>query len=216
MTQATAAGAAGALPTSLASPIGSGATNSPVLTGNYRTIIHAILATIPLVLLLPTGVIFLRFFPGSVRWHWVSQTISSVISVLGIAVGIFLSTLFNKSKGFGSGHQIIGYIICAGILAQWFLGFWHHRMYKKEQSPTEYGFIHRNLGHLVFIFAIVNGGIGLSWSQAASPVIIGYSVAVGVVAILHFSLVAWKRWGQKRVNVSEPKPQQNSPDVDGI
>lgn len=214
MTQAT--GGAGALPTSLANPIGSNPTRPRVLTGNYRTIIHAVLATLPLVLLLPTGVIFLRFFPGSVRWHWVSQTLSSVISVLGIAIGIFLSTLFNKSKSFGSGHQIIGYIICAGILAQWFLGFWHHRIYKQKQTPTKYGFVHRNLGHFVFVFAIVNGGIGLSWSQAASPVIIGYSVAAGIVAIVHFSLVAWKRWERRKLDTSEPKPRESSPDVDRI
>lgn len=214
MTRAT--GGAGALPTSLTNSIGSNATNPRVLTGNYRTIIHAVLATLPLVLLLPTGVIFLRFFPGSVRWHWVSQTVSSVVSVLGIAVGIFLSTLYNKSKSFGSGHQIIGYIICAGILAQWFLGFWHHRKYKQKQRPTNYGFVHRNFGHLIFVFAIVNGGIGLSWSQAASPVIIGYSVAAGVVAIVHFSLVAWKRWERRKLDASEPKPQETSPDVDTI
>ncbi|GAM37493.1 hypothetical protein TCE0_024f07457 [Talaromyces pinophilus] len=214
MTRTT--GGAGGIPTLLANSIGSNATRPHVSTPNYRTIIHAVLATLPLVFLLPTGVVFLRFFPGSVRWHWVSQTISAVMSVLGIAVGIFLSTLFNKSKSFGSGHQIIGYIICAGILTQWFLGFWHHRLYKQKQRPTPYAFVHRNLGHFIFIFAIVNGGIGLTWSQAASPVIIGYSVAAGVVAIIHFSLVAWKRWERRKIAASEPKPHETSPDVETI
>uniref|UniRef100_A0A093V8B5 Cytochrome b561 domain-containing protein n=1 Tax=Talaromyces marneffei PM1 TaxID=1077442 RepID=A0A093V8B5_TALMA len=202
MTRATATGGVAALPTSFTNPIGSVATRPRVLTPNYRTILHAVLATIPLVFFLPTGVIFLRFFPGSVRWHWVSQTLSSVVSILGSAVGIFLSTLFNKASSFGSTHQILGYVIVAGVLVQWFLGYWHHRIYKKEQRTTNYAFVHRNLG--------------LTWSQAGSPVIIGYSVAVGVVAIAHFSLVAWKRWEKQKVNASEPKPQQNSLDVDTI
>lgn len=201
MTHAT--GGAGALPTSLTNAIGSKATGSQSLTSKYTSIFHAVLATVPLVLLLPTGVIFLRFFPGSVRWHWVSQTVSSVISAIGMAVGIFLSTLFNKSKDFGSGHQIIGYIICAGVITQWSLGFWHHRLYKQKQRPTRYGFVHRNMGHLIFIFAIMNGGIGLSWSQAATPVIISYSVPVGVVALVHLSLVVWERWERRKIDTSE-------------
>ncbi|KAH8691203.1 hypothetical protein BGW36DRAFT_349047 [Talaromyces proteolyticus] len=208
---------AGALPTSFTSPIGSRASGSPVLTSNFPTIIHAVLATIPLVLFLPTGVIFLRIFPGSVRWHWVSQTVSSVIGLFGAAVGFYLSTWFNKSKSFSSGHQIIGYIICAGMIVQWFLGFWQHRIYKQKQSPTKYGLIHRYLGHFVFVLAIIDGGVGLSWSYTASPVIIGYSVAVGVVAIVHFSLVAWKRWEKQKphgVGIFEIKTQQNSPEAD--
>lgn len=207
MTEAT--GGTGALPTSFSSSVGSSPSGSPILSSNYRSIIHAILALVPLVLLLPSGVFLLRFFPGSVRWHWVSETLSAAISLLGSAVGIFLSTIFNKSKSFSSGHQIFGYIICATVIIQWFLGFWHHRIYKKKQTTTKFALVHRNLGHVVFVFAIANGGIGLAWSQTASPVMIGYSVAVGVVGIVHFSLVIWKRWEQhklKRMSGEEPKP----------
>ena len=76
--------------------------------------------------------------------------------------------------------------------------------------------MHRNFGHLVFVFAIVNAGIGLSWSQSASPVIIGYSLAASVVAVVHFSLVAWKRWERRKLHASEPKPEESSPDVSTI
>lgn len=202
MDMTVATGGSGGIPTSVATPGGATAAGAAVLTSNYPSIIHAVLITIPLTLFMPIGIMFLRISPGSVRWHWVNQTLSSIMALVGGLIGIFVSTLFNKSKSFNSGHQILGFLVCAAMIFQWALGFWHHRLYKRTPHPTSYGLIHRYLGHIIFILAIINAGVGLSWSSASAPVVIGYSVGVGIVAITVFAILAWKRWRSKYISRS--------------
>ncbi|PKX97782.1 DUF1766-domain-containing protein [Aspergillus novofumigatus IBT 16806] len=71
------------------------------------------------ILLMPTGVVLLRVAPGSVRCNWVNQTIASVIAIIGVLIGLWLSTMYTKSQSFNSSHQIIGILIAIAMVAQW-------------------------------------------------------------------------------------------------
>ncbi|RHZ55405.1 cytochrome and DOMON domain-containing protein [Aspergillus thermomutatus] len=196
MTRAT--GGSGGLPDSYTSSIGSSLDGGVSNDSNWPAVIHGVALCGAFILLMPTGVILLRVAPGSVRWHWLNQTLASVIAIIGVLIGFWLSTMYTRSQSFNSSHQVIGILVAIAMIAQWGIGFWHHRLYKLRQAPTNYGVFHRYFGHIVMFFAIVNGGIGLKWSSASTGTIIGYSIAVAIVCIPVIGAVAWKKWTASR------------------
>lgn len=196
MKQAT--GGAGGIPSSLMTATGSKQDGNPSHDSNWPAIIHGLAVCVAFVILMPVGVIFLRIFPSSVRWHWVNQTFASILAIVGILFGFYLSTMYTKSESFNSTHQIIGIVVIVAVILQWFIGFWHHRLYKKLQSPTYYGVAHRYLGRIAILLAVVNGGIGLTWSSATTKMVLAYSIIVAVIGILTIAALLWKKAAVKR------------------
>ncbi|OQD85222.1 hypothetical protein PENANT_c010G11750 [Penicillium antarcticum] len=202
-----ATGGSGGLPLSYTTSAGSAISGSVTNDSNWPSIIHAICLCGAIFLLMPTGVIFLRISPKSVRWHWINQSLSSAIAIIGTIIGFYLSTMFTKSQTYGSAHQILGILILLTTLAQWSMGFWHHLVYKRSQLPTKLGPIHRYLGYFIVFFAIINGGIGLTWSHASKSVIIGYSIAVAVIGsglVFLFALARWNSNSGQKGSISSP------------
>jgi len=62
-----------------------------------------------------------------------------------------------QSRNFNSPHQIIGFIVVAALLAQFFLGFFHHRGYKKTKQPTRLATPHVWLGRGAMVLGVANG-----------------------------------------------------------
>lgn len=122
--------------------------------------------------------------------------------------------MFTKSQSYDSAHQVLGILVLLAIPTQWGMGFWHHRVYKRTQSLTKLGPIHRYLGHAIVFLAIVNGGLGLTWSYASKSVVIGYSIVVAIFA--------WARMASRRDQAglighsSELRRFQGHDDSDGI
>lgn len=193
-----ATGGSGGLPTSYTTSIGSASSGPVTNDSNWPSIIHALCVCGALIFLNPTGVVLLRILPKSVRWHWINQTLSSAIAIIGIFIGFYLSTMFTKSQSYNSAHQILGILIFLAILAQWGMGGWHHLVYRRTQSPTRYGAIHRYFGYVVFFLAVVNGGIGLTWSYASNSVVIGYSIVAAIISIGVIAVFSWARWNSRR------------------
>lgn len=193
-----ATGGSGGLPTSYTTAQGSSSEGGDKDDSNWPSIIHALCLCGALILLFPCGAILLRVFPKSVRWHWVNQTISTCLAGIGLVIGFYLSTQFTKSQSCSSPHQILGIVILLAIIAQWGMGFWHHRLYKKTQTPSMFGVVHRYFGFVVILLAIINGGIGLSWSYASNGVLIGYSIAVIIVSVVIIGLLGWARFKTNR------------------
>ncbi|KAI2746649.1 hypothetical protein DTO013E5_150 [Penicillium roqueforti] len=194
MDMVRATGGSGGLPTSYTNSTGSVLSKSITNDSNWPSIIHGLCLCGALILLMPAGVVLLRVAPKSVRWHWINQTLSSAIAIVGIIIGFYLSTMFTKSQNYGSAHQILGIILLLAMLAQWGMGFWHHRVYKQTKSPTRFGIIDRYFGHIIIFLAIVNGGIGLTWSSASKSVVIGYSIAVIIIGLGLVLIIGWARW----------------------
>lgn len=182
----------------LTTSTGSAEVGSPESDSNLPTIIHAVVICIAFILIMPGGIIMLRVIPGSVRWHWVNQSVATVLAGTGGILGLWLSTMFNKSKNYNSAHQVLGLICVIATLIQWGLGFWHHMQYKRTLKPTKYGPVHRYLGTFIMLLAIVTGGIGLTWSYASSGVVIGYVVVVVLLAVATTGSVAWKMYTSRR------------------
>lgn len=142
---------------------------------------------------MPGGAILLRIIPASVRWHWVNQSLATILVGIGGVLGLWLSTMYNRSSSYNSAHQVLGIICVVAVLVQWFLGFWHHLQYKKHQTPTKYGAVHLHMGRIILVFAIVVGAIGLSWSSVKTSIVIAYVLIAGVIVVVVLGLSMWKR-----------------------
>lgn len=188
-----ATGGPGGLPSTFTHSVFSAENGGASSDSNWPSIIHALMASLSFILLMPTGVLFLRVWPGNVRWHWLNQSLSLIgVIVGGVGIGVYLSTMYTKSDNYESAHQILGLIVSALIAAQWAIGAWHHRLYKLLLRTTSYALIHRHLGRLLLVLGIVNGGIGLTWSRASLGVVVVYSVGVVCVGIGFLGVLAWK------------------------
>ncbi|QKX59257.1 uncharacterized protein TRUGW13939_06389 [Talaromyces rugulosus] len=177
---------------------GSAEVGQPDNDSNLPTIIHAVVICTAFIAIMPGGIIMLRVIPASVRWHWVNQSVAAILAGIGGILGLWLSTMFNKSKHYNSAHQVLGLICVIATFIQWGLGFWHHRQYKRTLKSTKYAPTHRYLGRFIIPLAIVTGGIGLTWSYASRGVVIGYVVAVIVLAVATTSSVMWKSYASLR------------------
>ena len=119
---------------------------------------HAVFMGGTFVILLPLGVMWLRFF-GKVTLHWLNNALSLFCLVIGLGLGINASLEYNQSKKFNSAHQVIGLILVAFAFVQATGGFIHHRIYKQTQRPTPIGVAHRYAGRIIILVGVVNGAM---------------------------------------------------------
>ncbi|KAJ8067377.1 hypothetical protein OCU04_004728 [Sclerotinia nivalis] len=166
--------------------------------GNISSAAHAVLMVLVFVGLLPLGIVILRFL-NCPRWHALNETISLVIALIGLGIGAQMGTLYNRTKGFKSGHEIFGLIIVVAMIGQWILGFLHHRMYKKTSTTTKFAPIHVWLGRIIIPAGIINGFIGFPLALNSK---FDYALLVcTLLIIIIFAPLLF--WGYKRRQAKE-------------
>lgn len=121
--------------------------------------IHAFVMCFAYFVLWPIGSLCLRVM-NRVKLHAWVQFIGLVLATMGSAGGAYLSTEYNRSKNFNSPHQVLGILLFISVWAQFLLGFFHHRIYKREQRPTILGKIHRYLGPAIIFIGVVVAMLG--------------------------------------------------------
>jgi hypothetical protein len=121
--------------------------------------LHAAVMILAFVIMMPGGVVILRIL-NKPRWHGYHQSLSMVIAILGSAGGVYIGTMYNRTKNYQSAHQIFGTVIALATVGQFLLGFFHHRIYKQTLATTKLAPIHVWLGRLVIPAGIVNGFLG--------------------------------------------------------
>ncbi|KAH6674318.1 hypothetical protein B0J14DRAFT_36698 [Halenospora varia] len=126
---------------------------------DFSAALHACIMILAFVGLMPIGVMILRVL-NSPRWHGYNQALSLVVGIIGAGLGFYISTMYNRSKGFKSVHQIIGIIVTIMMIAQFVLGFLHHHMFKKTNAPTKLAPVHVWLGRVVIPLGIADGFLG--------------------------------------------------------
>ncbi|KAI8624810.1 iron reductase domain protein [Xylariaceae sp. FL1651] len=138
-------------------------------TGHVDTvpILHAVIMILVFVGIWPFGVLVLRV-GSSVRWHAITQGVALGLVVIGSALGFATSTSYTRSMKFNTAHQIIGIFVLVFALAQFTLGYLHHRIYKRTQQTTKMAPIHVWLGRFVIPLGVANGFTG--FPLALSPV----------------------------------------------
>jgi len=123
---------------------------------DFPAALHACIMILAFVGLMPLGILILRVL-NSPKWHGWNQALSTVVALIGTFLGIYASTMYNRSKSWNSAHQIFGLVIIVAMVGQFVLGFLHHRMYKKTLAPTKLAPIHVWLGRAVIPLGIANG-----------------------------------------------------------
>lgn len=123
---------------------------------HYASAAHACIMILSFLGLMPMAVMILRILK-SPKWHGVGQAVSLTVAMIGVSLGFYIATFYNRTKKFGTAHQIFGLIIVVMMIGQFVLGFMHHRIYKKTQAPTKLSPIHIWLGRLVIPAGIING-----------------------------------------------------------
>ncbi|KAI9823260.1 MAG: hypothetical protein M1826_000203 [Phylliscum demangeonii] len=161
---------------------------------------HALFMLFVFVIMFPVGALFLRLF-GMVRAHMLTQLGGVLIVIVGSALGIKLSTVYDKSKNFRSGHQIIGLVVLCVIISQAALGLIHHRLYLKnhDQRKSPIRWAHRIIGPLVILLGIVNGGIGFDFANSSRSRIVIYVIIVVLLNLVFAAMIFVRvRWNRRK------------------
>lgn len=164
--------------------------------------IHAVVMCLAFVIVFPLGALLLRFV--SVRVHYMVQLAATILVIVGLGTGIYISMEYNrvspglesyspiadfvlfKTKNYNTAHQIIGLIVFAGVAIQLILGTVHHVIFKRTRRSTKLGKIHLYLGPAILVLGIVNAPLGTVVGQR-SQYNIPYAVVVAVLAVLFFA-----------------------------
>lgn len=191
---------------------------------NQTSWTHGAMMIFTFLILFPVGVFAARIMER-VNLHMWIQSIGLVFALIGMGVGFYLTPLFNRvgnrallmihrtdllqSKHF-SAHQIIGIIVMAFLVAQFVLGFVHHRQFLRTQRPTQLIKIHqRALGPVTLLLGLANGGIGFTFAQN-NFYLIPYIVVLVIVVLTLAGFSVWKVVRGRRAPKT-PAPRQGAP-----
>lgn len=113
--------------------------------------IHGFLMSLSVLLLHPLGVIAMRGgIPNAFKYHWLIQVSATLVSLVGMLMGILLSRAFTRW------HQYIGFLLLLSLLIQPVLGYQHHRIYLRTRSKTVLSPYHIWLGRSVQMLSWLN------------------------------------------------------------
>jgi hypothetical protein len=179
-------------------------------------LVHALALMLAFLIIFPLGALSIGILK-SVKIHMIFQTVGLVLGVIGAASGLYLSTVYNRSKHFTSGHQIIGLILVIALIGQWVGGFLHHRHFARSGVPWMNGLpikSHRMvIGPLILILGLINGAIGFRFAIANQYNRVYIPIAVVVLIVVTLTIFARgfisKRIpiGKKKLVISAPQPQ---------
>jgi hypothetical protein len=126
-------------------------------------IAHGVLMLVGTSVLLPIGVALL--FKQGFAAHAAVQLAALACILAGFGVGVSMSFRYQRSRSFNSQHQILGFIVIAGLLVQPVLGYLHHRQYMRTSHRGRLSLAHRWIGRIVMLLGFLNGLLGFSMAQ---------------------------------------------------
>ncbi|KAK6085026.1 hypothetical protein SCUP234_03209 [Seiridium cupressi] len=166
--------------------------------------VHAVAMVFCFVGLFPFGIFVLRL-GNWVRWHAVNQGLALIGVVIGFGLGVHTSYFYNRSKNFKDAHQVIGILLFIFVLAQFVLGFMHHRIYKKTQQPTKLAPVHVWMGRVIIPVGVINAFLGFRFAQSPQ-----YNWVLAGLVIFIFPVMALilftKKFVQKRWKKTKAAP----------
>jgi len=187
----------------------SGATQvSEKATTNVVSPLHGWIMIVVFILIMPAGILILRVM-DNVKWHGINQAVAVVLGIIGILVGIYISTMYNRSNTFSSSHQILGIVILIGMIAQLVLGYMHHRIYKKTQATTKLAPVHVWLGRLIIPIGVANAFVGFPFALSPHDDII-IAVITALVVLVMIGAFVFKYFRNRHLARSPPKTTTDS------
>jgi len=172
----------------------------------HHVVIHAVLAALAWVLLIPIGAILLRLniqSPIILKLHAACQIIAYLVYFVAAGLGIWIirQVPSNRVNLFSDPHPIIGLAILAVALFQPLWGMIHHSKFKRglaawkagqsAQKPgrTGFGRLHLWIGRILITLAMLNGGLGFRLaSKSPFPPAKSAKIAYAIVAVVMWLL----------------------------
>lgn len=179
---------------------------------NTILLAHGVMASLAFVAIFPIGGIIIRLanFSGLVWIHAAIQILGYLVFTCAVGMGIWIAM---KGNYLTNHHPIIGLVLFVLLFAQPFGGLLHHRMYKKSGSRSIVSYLHVNLGRVLILLGMINGGLGLKLAGVARKYVIVYSVFAGVMGVAYIAAMVvgeMKKKKQERGNMSNLEKNESS------
>ena len=128
----------------------------------WAPVLHGVIMSLAFILIFPSGALLMRLLRRKgVVFHAGVQMFGLLLVIIGLGTGVYVSRQYNRSQNFATGHQALGLFIFAALFVQAGLGLLQHRIFRRTKQETMFGIVHRFLGPLAIVLALVNGGLGL-------------------------------------------------------
>jgi hypothetical protein len=178
--------------------------------------VHAFVMVAAFLIIFPLGALSIGVLKN-VKMHMIFQAIGLALGIIGAASGFYLTTIYNRSMHFNSGHQIFGLLIVIALIGQGIGGFVHHRHYVKSGLPLMNGIPikgHRMIiGPLIMIAGLINAAIGFKfalayqWNRVYIPLAIVVMVVVTLIIFMRGYISRRMPMAKKPPIISAPQPQ---------
>ncbi|KAK4075380.1 uncharacterized protein Triagg1_4501 [Trichoderma aggressivum f. europaeum] len=198
------------LPVLTKDSVAEGTTLNSSSTGNFdwKAAAHAAFMVFSFMLLIPIGTILIRI-EKLAKFHKFNQTFALCLVLAGFAFGILTSFNYQRSRGFHSLHQVLGFIVILLLFVQLAAGILHHLKWRKTKQPTTFGKVHLWNGRIVMILGAANGYIGFGFALDRKYALI----VLGIVFFLVLCTLGYLIWGAKR---QIPRRQQGPSGFEGL
>jgi len=174
-------------------------------------VVHAVLAALAWVVLMPSGAILLRLniqSPIVLKLHAACQIIAYLVYFVAAGMGVWIVRQASARVNlYSDPHPVIGLAVLAVALFQPLWGIIHHRKFKRglaawkagqsTQKPgrTGFGRLHLWIGRILITLAIVNGGLGLRLASKSpyppsKSAKIAYAVVAAIMWLLYIIIVS--------------------------
>ncbi|KAL7799021.1 hypothetical protein V8C37DRAFT_366290 [Trichoderma ceciliae] len=198
------------LPVLTKDSVSEGTTLNSRSTGDFdwKAATHAAFMVFSFMLLFPLGAVLIRMEKWA-KFHKFNQTFALALVLAGLVFGILTSFNYQRSRGFHSLHQVLGFMIVLLLLIQLAVGILHHLKWRKTKQPTLFGKIHLWNGRIVLTVGAVNGYIGFGFALDRKYALI----VLGIVFFLVICALGYIIWGAKR---QMPRRQQGPSGFEGL
>ncbi|KAL9084676.1 MAG: hypothetical protein Q9159_005106 [Coniocarpon cinnabarinum] len=168
--------------------------------------VHGLLLTIAYLGIYPLGVLLLRRQSvNAFKLHWISQVCASILTALGILLGIYLHPEIEHL------HQLIGLVVGFAPVVQILLGWRHHIIYLRIGRATMLSEIHVTLGRVILCLGAVNILLGMYLKQWSAWLMIVVALVIAAEAVGLFFVLRSSRGLQSQQKYAH----LNEDDLDG-
>ncbi|KAK3065063.1 hypothetical protein LTS18_012044, partial [Coniosporium uncinatum] len=160
---------------------------------NTARVAHGIVMCVAFFLIFPLGGIVLRVLRIShlARWHGLLQSLGILLFTVGTGLGGWSATVARQALC--DPHAIIGFFLIPLLLLQPAYGVIAYRYFLRTNGQRgRWSHVHTWLGRITVLVGIIDGGLGLQYSNASEGAEIGYAVAaVLVIAVWTGVIELW-------------------------
>ncbi|XMA17515.1 hypothetical protein WAI453_010306 [Rhynchosporium graminicola] len=170
----------------------------------YAGIIHGAVLGASFMMFYPIGVVIIHgsSLRNAFTYHWILEVSLTTTCILTIGSGVYLSPSGVKFRDYLGMHQMLGGLVCCGLILQILSGYRHHVTFLRTIRKSWWSHGHIWLGRVVLTLGVVNTKLGLDCSGSQGRVVILWWTSLGAyVACLVYILV--RKCGRKNAKGDE-------------